>query len=84
ISSSCQKLFAGEAIVEAEVAQAALAWVPAAMRFPTTPAPSLEKPMADADAGTASGELTVALDPTDASELGTDIDLAALLVDEEP
>lgn len=84
ISSSCQKLFAGEAIVEAEVAQAALAWVPAAMRFPTTPAPSLEKATADADAGTASGELTVALDPTDASELGTDIDLAALLVDDEP
>ena len=39
ISASCQKLFAGDAIVEAEVKEAALAWVPAAMRFndlPTT------------------------------------------------
>ena len=84
ISSSCQKLFAGEAIVEAEVAQAALAWVPAAMRFPNTPAPSLDKETTDADAGTASSELTVPLDPADDCELGTDIDLAALLVDEEP
>lgn len=33
ISASCQKLFAGEAIVEAEVKAAALAWVPDAMRF---------------------------------------------------
>lgn len=84
VSSSCQKLFAGEAIVEAEVAQAALAWVPAAMRFPTTPAPLLEKATADADAGTPSGELTVALDPTHNSAMGTDIDLAALLVEDEP
>ncbi|MEG3093222.1 ParB/RepB/Spo0J family partition protein [Sphingomonas sp. PB1R3] len=82
ISSSCQKLFAGEAIVEAEVAQAALAWVPAAMRFPNTPAPSLEKATADVADGTASSELTVPLDPADDCELDTDIDLAALLVDE--
>lgn len=33
ISTSCQKLFAGEALVEAEVKEAALAWVPSAMRF---------------------------------------------------
>ncbi|WP_010339700.1 ParB/RepB/Spo0J family partition protein [Sphingobium yanoikuyae] len=33
ISESCQKLFAGESIVEPEVKQAALAWVPNAMRF---------------------------------------------------
>jgi ParB family chromosome partitioning protein len=33
ISTSCQKLFAGEAIVEPEVKEAALAWVPAPMRF---------------------------------------------------
>jgi ParB family chromosome partitioning protein len=33
ISESCQKLFAGEAIVEPEVKEAALAWVPNAMRF---------------------------------------------------
>ena len=36
ISASSQKLFAGDAIVEAEVRQAALAWVPAAMRFNDT------------------------------------------------
>lgn len=34
ISESCQKLFAGDLIVEPEVKQAALAWVPNAMRFP--------------------------------------------------
>jgi len=33
ISESCQKLFAGDLIVEPEVRQAALAWVPNAMRF---------------------------------------------------
>ena len=33
ISQSCAKLFAGEAIVEPEVRDAALAWVPDAMRF---------------------------------------------------
>jgi ParB family chromosome partitioning protein len=33
ISSSCEKLFAGEAMVEAEVKEAALKWVPDAMRF---------------------------------------------------
>jgi ParB family chromosome partitioning protein len=33
ISASCEKLFAGDTIVEAEVKEAALAWVPNAMRF---------------------------------------------------
>ena len=33
ISSTCEKLFAGEAMVEAEVKEAALKWVPDAMRF---------------------------------------------------
>ena len=33
ISQSCAKLFAGEAIVEPEVRDAALAWVPNAMKF---------------------------------------------------
>ena len=33
ISASCQKLFAGDTIVEVEVKEAALAWVPNAMRF---------------------------------------------------
>jgi ParB family chromosome partitioning protein len=33
ISESCAKLFAGEAIVEPDVRDAALAWVPNAMKF---------------------------------------------------
>jgi ParB family chromosome partitioning protein len=33
VSESCEKLFAGEAIVEPETKEAALAWVPNAMRF---------------------------------------------------
>lgn len=36
ISTSCEKLFAGDAVIEADVKERALAWVPAAMRF--TPA----------------------------------------------
>ena len=36
ISTSCEKLFAGQAITEPEVKEAALAWVPDAMRFPVT------------------------------------------------
>ncbi|WP_323810706.1 ParB/RepB/Spo0J family partition protein [Sphingobium baderi] len=40
ISQSCNRLFAGEAIVEPEVRDAALAWVPDAMRF-------LDQPQAD-------------------------------------
>ncbi|EJU09328.1 ParB family protein, partial [Sphingomonas sp. LH128] len=36
ISTSCEKLFAGDAVIEADVKEKALAWVPAAMRF--TPA----------------------------------------------
>jgi len=39
ISSSCEKLFAGGAIIEAEIKEAALKWVPDAMRF-------LDKPVA--------------------------------------
>lgn len=33
ISTSCEKLFAGDAVIEADVKEKALAWVPAAMRF---------------------------------------------------
>ena len=33
ISTSCEKLFAGDAVIEADVKERALAWVPAAMRF---------------------------------------------------
>src|SRR3546814_2323248 len=33
ISSSCEKLFAGDAIVEPEARDAAIAWIPDTMRF---------------------------------------------------
>ena len=33
ISASCEKLFAGDVIIEADVREAALAWVPPAMQF---------------------------------------------------
>lgn len=36
ISTSCEKLFAGDAVIEADVKEKALAWVPAAMRFAPT------------------------------------------------
>lgn len=42
ISASCHKLFAGESIVEPEVKEAALAWVPDIMRFRDTAADSVE------------------------------------------
>src|SRR3546814_19434597 len=45
ISESCAKLFAGEAIVKPEVRDAALAWVPDAVRLlDTTEADDLEPP----------------------------------------
>ena len=44
ISRSCHALFAGEAIVEAEVKEKALAWVPDAMRFLDSAEGSLEEP----------------------------------------
>lgn len=64
ISASCQKLFAGEAIVEAEVKQAALAWLPAAMRFDDTPLAEADDDLLPLD-DELSGEL----------ELPADIDL---------
>jgi ParB family chromosome partitioning protein len=61
ISESCQKLFAGESIVEPEVKQAALAWVPNAMRF-----------LDDANAtGIDSADDGDAEDPSDDAELGS-------------
>ena len=56
LSASCEKLFAGETIVAPEVKEAALAWVPEAMRFrvlaanePDEGAPVEHEP--DSDAG---------------------------------
>lgn len=60
ISKSCALLFAGEAIVEPEIRDAALAWVPNAMRFVDRPeADDLEPATDDPD------ELTTAVDDLD-------------------
>ena len=50
LSASCHRLFAGDAIVEPEIKERALAWIPQAMRFDmeTPAAPDIE-PMADSD-----------------------------------
>ena len=57
LSASCEKLFAGETIVAPEVKEAALAWVPEAMRFrvlavsePDDGAPVEPEPEVDTDA----------------------------------
>nr|WP_317893920.1 ParB/RepB/Spo0J family partition protein [uncultured Sphingomonas sp.] len=47
ISTSCERLFAGEAITEAETKEAALAWVPDAMRFDATGAAPIEEDTGD-------------------------------------
>lgn len=59
ISESCQKLFAGDAIVEPEVKAAALAWVPNAMRFLDTAANTVSDPtefLADDNVAIGEGE----------------------------
>ncbi len=72
ISASCHKLFSGEAIVEADVKQAALAWVPAAMRFDDTAIES------DADLPAPDDLLADDLDlPTDIDLMGEDLLLDA-------
>lgn len=75
IAASCEKLFAGEAIVEAEVKAAALAWVPGAMRF-------LDQ--AD-DAGDEDGltDLIVSDEPDMDDDAGEDIDIGDLIDDED-
>ncbi|ATI56819.1 MULTISPECIES: ParB/RepB/Spo0J family partition protein [Sphingomonas] len=83
IAASCEKLFAGEAIVEAEVKAAALAWVPNAMRFLDQADDADTGNNDDADAGFA--DLIVSQDPgidddDDAGDdIGDDIDIADLI-----
>ena len=48
IAESCERVFAGDFIVEVEVKEAALAWVPEPMRFAPAPVPAApEAPEAD-------------------------------------
>ena len=51
LSASCEKLFAGETIVASEIKEAALAWVPEAMRFRIIAASDSEDEQAPTDAG---------------------------------
>jgi ParB family chromosome partitioning protein len=55
LSASCEKLFAGETIVAPEVKEAALAWVPEAMRFRVIAASETEDEQAPTDAEVAAG-----------------------------
>lgn len=51
LSASCEKLFAGETIVAPEVKEAALAWVPEAMRFRAIAASEADYEQAPIEAG---------------------------------
>lgn len=72
ISASCQKLFAGDAIVETEIKDKALAWVPSAMRFN-------DKPSDELPADDGQDELAGLIGDADGE--GEDDDLAALIAD---
>jgi ParB family chromosome partitioning protein len=84
ISEICQKLFAGDSIVEPEVNLAALAWVPNAMRFRDSEPDALgkvdNKDLAPADdddldeSGTARGDVEATFDPGDTSGVREAID----------
>lgn len=78
IAASCEKLFAGEAIVEAEVKAAALAWVPGAMRF-------LDQADDAGDDGDEDGltDLIVSDEPDMDGDAGDDIDIGDLIDDED-
>ena len=65
LSASCQKLFSGDAIVEPEIRERAIAWLPEAMKFATGAAAALEDDNADADPD--------AQDPDDAPIPDTDL-----------
>jgi ParB family transcriptional regulator, chromosome partitioning protein len=49
LAEACEKLFAGEAIVEPEIKAAALAWVPEPMRFPASASEDPSLPWAESD-----------------------------------
>jgi len=49
LSASCQKLFSGDAIVEPEIRERAIAWLPEAMKFATGAAAAIEDDVNDTD-----------------------------------
>ena len=56
IATSCEKIFAGDTIIEDDIKERALAWVPAAMQFTVEEADPEPEPDADADADVDTGE----------------------------
>jgi len=63
ISTSCEKLFAGDAVIETDVKEKALAWVPAAMRFaPTETTADQDEDDTAAETGEADDELANLID----------------------
>ena len=56
IATSCEKIFAGDTIIEDDIKERALAWVPAAMQFTVEEADLEPEPDADADADADTGE----------------------------
>ncbi len=84
LSATCEKLFAGTAIVEAEIKQAALAWVPAAMMF-TVAATSEVDDEDDADFDDIAGHADEDAGTDDTDQLAGDGELdadAAVMPDE--
>ena len=67
VSSACEKLFAGEAITEAEIKDAALAWVPDAMRFDVA-RPVVDEGSDDEDDGDRDGEPGDAIETNDIAD----------------
>jgi ParB family transcriptional regulator, chromosome partitioning protein len=94
ISESCAKLFAGEVIVEDDIKERALAWVPAAMRFDCDAPKDLETEggdEADGQEGTGDGNTSdenpnvndvIADDSTSEDDL-TGSDIVGGMVDQE-
>lgn len=80
VSASCQKLFAGEAIVEPAIKEAALQWLPSAMRFNdvATTAEAIDDEQGDLADLIEEGDREAGAGAGDA---GTD-DLASLIGDE--
>ena len=56
IATSCEKIFAGDTIIEDDIKERALAWVPAAMQFTMEEADPEPEPDADDDADADTGE----------------------------
>ena len=51
LSQTCERMFSGDFIAEVEVKEAAIAWVPEAMRFAPAPVPAEAEEPAEADRG---------------------------------